>query len=1313
MVNDLMCEPYEVVGGMMFRYKISAQGGDASVKIALPFFVVSLLTDGKPESINFADTPNGGVFYCIPGSSFSFDLIVAESADGNIPSVASTGSQTPRLVGKVADRRFRYVIDELSGPAAISISGVISGQVIIPLPAQLPQGLSFFAGKEGEAFLSGGTYTFPVMQSVNDSFALLLNKKYRRIEPSVSISSGSLDTLITSDSTRVYHINTSFSQEKDYKVYLSIAFPPLSSILLPSTPQGAAYINGFEPGIWYCTAHSDSLFSFDIQLNEFYKHARLSLLRGETSFLPVPVDGALRYTLSGEENINDLSFKMEFHSLTIPSNIPTGLSYRTGNAVGGQPFLTPGNYIFSPQQTKSLFAIEVDLEQVVVDATPLVTITTGNSTVPIVPDSSAVSGDNRKTYFFSCLTQGHASSLINVSIPFYRITLNPIPPQFANMLAFANGSEPEIGELLAGERYEFYLRLKAPYTEADIIVDIDGDTLVPKPQGNHIYHFSFIANNNVTPTIGLRYASVSLSPPPPNVFYIGSRSNLSPLYHQYDDWKDSFSIKLLPEYAFVLPLVKTSNNTILQHASFNGDTYTYTYVFSGSGDMNVSVSLPYKTVSFPPLPQGIAYIPPISHGNFFFSANREFSFSLQTTEAFSNAVPLVKAEQLTLADEDTDPHDRIYRYSVTLAETDLALSISLKYRQLSYLPIDPPVRAFIKYDPALRDSGVYRFSPNIATHIDTFALIRDEANIANLPFSFSVAASNGVTVQEVDGKPLTYAVLSTDDTEISVSVNKLTVSLPQLPSGLVYDQPPSYSLSDYPKQPGSYSLYPSQRFSFTLRPTDNYASLIPAVSVNGNSLPPAVYSGNKYEYSFSVTANASPLITMPFVSCSLPSLPEGFTYASGGSNKTAGLWPHATGIPFRDTFEIVIAPGFANVQYVIIASTPSVPETKLSPIPGSNRYVVSGNGTENITVTLSAPYHTIILPGLSSTPQLHYAEGSPADNAIHRHPPGVMFSFTIQRDAGVRATPTATLAGVNVTCTEIATDVFRFSFTLPQEADQTLTYSPLITLPPVFTLTLPSLLPQGVHYASDSLAAGVHLFPQDADLSFVLQTDPGLDGINPVVTKDNGSRVERIDLGENKNRYNCGKNQNVEIKSIEMNFFTVIINPPPEGVLVAPPAAIYNRHTDLSFTFTMTTPVLPPLTSLVVESNGVVLAPEILETGGLYFTISASAPHDTFHVSSKLQSTVSNQPSLVHGKTPVVAYKDACLLISGLNGCHLSLISLTGVTIARFSTTEQVTPSLVPEADYWLYPLTLPSGVYILYAEKERNRPLTLKFVVP
>jgi hypothetical protein len=1309
-VNGLMIEPYEVIDAMIFRYKIQAQGRNADVRIGLPNYKITLLTDGKPDDVTFADAPNGRVYYCIPGSTFTFDLLVSESAGDVIPAVTSTGTQMPHFSGRVGSGRYRYVINGLSGHAVITISGLISGQIVLPLPNQLPEGLAYFSGKEGDAYLSGGVYTYPVAQSVKDSFALLISKRYRQVEPIVSSSSGLVTLVKSTDSTRVYRIDTPpLIEIEGYKVSVSVKFPPLSSIELPVPPDGVFYVNDFEPGTWYCVADQNAVFSFSVCLDEVHKNARLLVLQGGTPFKGKSIDGTILYTFPGGENINNLSFKMEYYRLVLPDKLSTGLTYGTGNAPNGKPLFTAGEYILTPEQMEVYFAIKVNRAQVIGDDPPVVKTNDG---VPLVPLSSESSGENQITYFFSCLTQGTGSSQISISIPFYRVTLNPIDPNLANMLAFANGSEPEIGELLAGEPYEFYLRLKPPYTEMEIIVEIDGDTIPPVPQGNHVYRFTFIVDNNITPNISLRYSCVTLSALPDGIFYVGTRSNQVPLYHQYTDWKDSFSVKVLPDYAHVRPLVKTSFNTILQPSSVtNGDTYTY--VFSGTGDMSVTTSLPYKTITFPVLPEGLTYMEPVTAGSSRFSANSSFSFALQTSEIYAKAVPLVTAGQIIITDEDANPNDNIYLYS-HLAEVDLTLSINLTYRQFTYLPIDPVLRPFIKYDVSRRDSGVYRFSPSIATQMDTFAIIRNEEAMGNIPFNIKATVSNGATLQEVAGKPYTYAVISTVNTEISVTVDKFTVTLPALPEGLVYDQPPSNIPSDYPKQAGNYSRFPSQHFSFTLRPTGGFTSLIPVVTVNGNTLSPAAYSGNRYEYSFTVTSSVTPNIQMPAtVSCTLSSLSEGFAYVSGGPNKTAGVWAHISGIPFRDTFELAIDPNFANVKYAVTAASSTSSET-LSPTPGSKQYIVYGDGTKNITVSLVASYNIIVLPDLSSTPQLHYAEGSPANNAIHRHPPGVEFAFTIQRDAGVHAIPVAELTGVTVTRTEISTDVFRFSFTIPANAAQDLTYSPVISLPPVYTLTLPSVLPHGVLYASDSPGSGVHFFSQDADISFTLQTESGLDDIHPIVTRSDGSTISSTALTDSKYLFNCGKNQNVELQSVVMNVFTVIINPPPSNVVVAPPTGIYNSHTDFLFNFTVTPPPDLPTLKLVVKSNNVLLSPDdILENGGYTFSIGAEAAYDTFYVDITLQSIVSNQPSFEVGVTPLAVYRDGCLQLGGMNGYHFSLISLTGVTIARFSTTEQVAPSLVPEADYWLYPVTLPPGVYILYAEKERKRPMAVKFIVP
>jgi hypothetical protein len=1300
MVNGKEVAAYEEVV-TMFRYVIEAQGSNAVVNIGLPNYKVSLVTTGKPEGVEFADAAEGKDYYCRPGSTFTFDLIVSPSVAGRpIPAVESSGNQAPRFSHEVSDRRYRYAISELSGPATITVAGLISGQIILPGAEKLPVGLTYFTGKAGDAYLTGGNYTYPVTLLAKDSFALLIGKKYRQVEPIVTSSTGTVTKISGTDSTRVYRVETTFGEGNDYRDSIFVKLPSLSTIELPAAPEGVVYADGFEAGTWYYTASAGSVFRFTVRPEERYKDMHLLLMRGETAQEGEVVEGALRFTLQGGENISNLSFKREYHRLVLQERLPVGLSYLSGEVSTGQALLGGGEYFLKQGVTKVHFAVEINRLQVAGADAPVVKANGGS---PMVPDSSVNSGAYVQRYYYSYSTQGNSTTQVTISIPFYKITLSAISAELVNMVGYANGSEPEEGVLAAGEVYGFYLYLKLPYTEADLVVKVDGELLTPEAKGNHVYYFSFQVNNNVTPEIGVRYSCVSLAALPTGVVYTGTRSDKTPLYHKYANWRDSFSVTLLSGYTLIRPLVKTSDNVTLQPTLVSGSTYKY--VFTGSGDMTVTVSLPYTTVNFPALPSGLSYVEPVSAGSFRYSTGTTLSFGLRTSENFLSAMPLVKHGSNTLFDEDSNGKDNVYKYSVYLTESNLSFGISLDYYEIKYKAIDPALRLHFSYDVSLRDSGSYYFSPSIATCMDTFAIVC--SNTEGVPFNLQVTASNGAILQEVEGKPYTYVVITTTNTEVTVTVGKFSVMLPELPTGMVYDRPLSNSPSDYPSEAGNYLMFPFQRFTFTLRPTGNYASLVPEVHVNGSKLMPAVYTGNKYEYSFVVkTASSTPVISMSSISCTLPVLPEGFLYSTESPNKTSGVWPHNYGVPFRDTFELVVDASFANVQYTVTATTPTFTEILVAR-PGTNRYVVYGDGMENVTVSLVASYHTITLPSLSSTPQIHYASGSRTDGVAYRQSPGVPFTFTIERASGGYSEPTAELTGMTVSRSELSANMYQFTFTIPADADKNQTYTPTISYPILYPLTLPSTLPKGVHYAKDSISGGRHLIAANTDMVFTLETETGLGDIVPVVTRTGGTTIPPTIIADNTYRFNCGQNQEVEIESIKMNFYTVILNAPPSGVVIAPLPETYNMHTDNAFTFT----VMPSsATQPTVKSNGVTLTAVKFENGGYYYSITPLL-HDTFRV-EVLQGTGTVEPESEGGVSSGVVYRDEYLYLRGLNGRRIGVVSLTGALLAGFTTEERVRPLLVSEADYWVYPISLPAGVYILYGEKEGERPVTVKFVV-
>jgi hypothetical protein len=230
-------------------------------------------------------------------------------------------------------------------------------------------------------------------------------------------------------------------------------------------------------------------------------------------------------------------------------------------------------------------------------------------------------------------------------------------------------------------------------------------------------------------------------------------------------------------------------------------------------------------------------------------------------------------------------------------------------------------------------------------------------------------------------------------------------------------------------------------------------------------------------------------------------------------------------------------------------------------------------------------------------------------------------------------------------------------------------------------------------------------------MSFSLQTESGLEQITPVVTLSNGTSPSPIPVSTGIYRFDCGMNTSVTVTQVAMNFFTVIIHAPEAGISVSPPAGTYHTHTDLSFSFTVTPPPLTPEELLSVSSNGTQLPlPDVIE-GDYFCGIDPGAPQDTFTMDLGF-ATPPDRVEDISGRTAAVAYREGELQLQGLDGCRIHLVSLTGAVFARFSTTETSPAPLAPATDYWVYPVRLPAGVYILYAEKEGMKRGAFKFVV-
>ncbi|MDR2791163.1 MAG: hypothetical protein LBB27_00245, partial [Tannerellaceae bacterium] len=180
-----------------------------------------------------------------------------------------------------------------------------------------------------------------------------------------------------------------------------------------------------------------------------------------------------------------------------------------------------------------------------------------------------------------------------------------------------------------------------------------------------------------------------------------------------------------------------------------------------------------------------------------------------------------------------------------------------------------------------------------------------------------------------------------------------------------------------------------------------------------------------------------------------------------------------------------------------------------------------------------------------------------------------------------------------------------------------------------------------------------------------------------------------------------------------LDFFTVIIHTPDVGITVLPEAGTYHKHTDQTFSFSVTPPPLTPEELLLICSNGEALPlPEAVE-GAYSFVISPNAAYDTFTID--INFTEPTPPEKVGGLpagTASVAYRNGLLQVQGLDGYQLHLVSLAGVRFATFSATETSPAPFTPAADYWIYPIRLPAGVYILYAERNGQKRGAFKFAV-
>ncbi|MDR2791990.1 MAG: hypothetical protein LBB27_04580, partial [Tannerellaceae bacterium] len=1151
--------PYtEVISGLSFNYEIVEQVGDMEVSITMPpYWTVTLVSEGMPEGLSFAPERPAGVYYCADRNSFAFTVLSDGEEDAtSIPSIVSTGKTPVYVPEESGPGVYRYRINNITGNISLRVNGRLSGRLTLP---QLPAGLDYAQDGDG---LAAGAHIYHPNSNVTDSFALLIDEHYRSVTPLVTISHGSVQLQRTAENLAVYQVITDFTA--GYDVFLSIAWPPCYTVELPELPIGLFYTDGLSAGTWFY--EHQGTFSVGVALSPGYETLGCSLTYGSSTITGRKEAGTTYYDLSGQD-FNGLIFELEFRQLLLSETLPTGMAWAQGTAPNGSALLTGGKHIFSPTGEKTVY-FGLLVNEAEVSSWPIVKI--GGEMLEALNTTPEGNGLTRYIYVYS-LPDERDSKVVRVSRAIYQIVL-PDLSALAGKLEYAGAQQAGVYPWPAGQApFYFDLLIKDAYAEADLVVKVGDKHLTPMPLGLGKYRFAIDEDDHVSVSIVLSYSTVRLSPPPTGVTYVGNRNNNYPAYHRVTGWKDSFSIQVAAEYAHVTPLVKTSaNTTISPREPVVGNLYTY--VFGGDGDMDLIVTLPYKVVTFPQLPEALEYLAPTTAGQFNLPANASFSFSVRIRDNFPISPPVVMAGQVALVDVDTNPNDRIFSYSAYLAETDLTLQIRTDFRTLTYLPIDPELQSFIAYDETVRIPGIYYF-PAGADIADTFAIVRTSARPELTAIKASIQGGHG-TVTPLPDRTDVFAIVSEKSSgeknvKLQVVIDSIVVSLPPLQEGMIYDVPSSSTAADYPRQAGEYRMLPLTEFFFTIRATNSYTSLVPEVRVSGMKLTPIGRPDNRYEYHFTATANVTPEISITSVNCILPPLPTGFSY--GAQGKKAGVYPHQAEKIFRDTFYLMVSADFLSIPCTVTATTASGETTTLTPETKDKRYIVFGDGTQDITVSFSAPHHTVALPSLEAFPTLTYAEGSPDNTSLYRVAPGTSFSFTIKREEGEQALPTVTIPEVEVKRSVVGDGLFRFTFVLPQTMEPSFICTPVVSLQTGFTLTLP-VLPGGLSYAEGSFGEGSHTFPHDSVISFTLQTAEGLALFTPEVVLLDGTTLSPTLLSPGVYHFVCGQNADVTVSEVKLDFFTVIIHTPDVGITVLPEAGTYHKHTDQTFSFSVTPP---------------------------------------------------------------------------------------------------------------------------------------------
>jgi hypothetical protein len=960
------------------------------------------------------------------------------------------------------------------------------------LPKTLPTGLHYASGSK-----EAGTYAHYTAAVYRDTFILETEENFAQFRPIVTVKEKEVTPYHRTGRRYYYAIEADNSVLMDIRMtYFQLSLPVPAEL-----PVGIAYVE--EPESYHQFCIKGEIITITLKVLSPYEDC-MPLVRVGTQTLTLvklPLNN-YRYTIKTadiEGASGEVIIEMDGVQVTLPP-LPPHLSYVSSQG------LSEGMY-YVQQGMENSFVIR---KQTGYEA-GLVTVKLNGQTLEGIPL------DDKKQqveYFF---TAGKERNLnFQVSFEYYAV-------EFPNELPDGLSIDPVWSTLKSSKVYppiptEETLVISAPAYGVIPTVKLKGaaDTeklepfYIEKTASQHLFHYTIPIASSFAVHISIVSCTLVLPELPPGLAYVDGYPGAGE--HVYPEGTSfTFRVRVLPPYegAELTAMYIKNNTPVVLYCAKPGTTF----VFSGTITMeymSIEIAMHYKRFTLPSLPAGLSYRSDSkSAGDYYHAPNDPFTenFVLLLDEDKIHLVPIVTstAGELTLTYEPPC----VYKYKL-VSLVDAQINVSLPQYTVT-LPELPSEQLFYTGD---RTAGehVIGYGKELS-----FTLKMSDAYAAAIPYTQIFGETySGTQAGDAGLYAFSIPVYGNDVSEIKLKY--LSLTLPEAPEKVAY--------LPKLKQQGVYRYAPNETFrdSFALQLVETYRNAKLQVLCNGQPLNPYRSEGKASYYCVESDVDTQVEITLLYETflLTLPELPEGLLYT--GAFTKVGVHEVYGTTSFTDTLTLQTEPDdYSLLTPKVLQGTHILPifsETELPEGGKLFRYVVTGTG--NVTLSVELPCYTFILPSLSGILGAPgYTEGLRA--GAYRVSLGTPFDFSIQvtdpRYANVAPFVQRVAEGVE-TVTLVAMSASGTTYNYRCVNNTQATVQVKVSMPHD-TLSLPAqnILPEGVSYASGSIAAGTHLYTRGKIASFSLSVAQGayviplvtLNG-NPMPYGQTSSRVYRFEF---------------------------------------------------------------------------------------------------------------------------------------------------------------------------------------------------------